>query len=54
VAVAAEAYLRATHAVVAGGQRIIVKSGPFFYQDLRESHIPFLSFRGEKLTRKTS
>jgi len=34
VAVAAEAYVRATYAEAAGGQRIIVKSGPFFYQDL--------------------
>jgi nucleoside-diphosphate-sugar epimerase len=34
VAVAAEAHVRATHAAAAGGQRIIVKSGPFFYQDL--------------------
>jgi nucleoside-diphosphate-sugar epimerase len=34
VAVAAEAHVRATSAVAASGQRIIVKSGPFFYQDL--------------------
>ena len=54
VAVAAEAYVRATHAVVAGGQRIIVKSGPLFYQDLRELHIPFLPSGRENLTRKTS
>ncbi|KAI9509130.1 D-lactaldehyde dehydrogenase [Russula earlei] len=34
VAVAAEAHVRAAHAVRAGGQRIIVRSGPFFYQDI--------------------
>jgi hypothetical protein len=43
VTVAAEAHVRATHAVAAGGNRIIVRSGPFFYQDLRKFHIPFLS-----------
>ena len=42
VAVAAEAHVRATHAAAAGGQRIIVKSGPFFYQDLRKLYIPLL------------
>ena len=36
VAVAAEAHVRATHAVAAGGERIIVRSGPFYYQDLRK------------------
>ena len=45
VAVAAEAHVRATHATAAGGQRIILRSGPFFYQDIRESHNPpFLPF----------
>jgi hypothetical protein len=38
VAVAAEAHVRATHAAAAGGERIIVRSGPFFYQDFRKSH----------------
>ncbi|KAF8493052.1 D-lactaldehyde dehydrogenase [Russula emetica] len=37
IAVAAEAHVRATHAVAAGGQRIIVKSGTFFYQDLLDA-----------------
>ena len=45
VAVAAEAHVRATHAAAAGGQRIVLRSGPFFYQDIRESHNPpFLPF----------
>lgn len=44
VAVAAEAHVRATHTIAAYGQRIIVKSGPLFYQDLREWYIPFLYF----------
>jgi nucleoside-diphosphate-sugar epimerase len=44
VAVASEAHVRATHAVAAGGHRIIVRSGPFFYQDLRKFHIPFMSY----------
>ena len=43
VAVAAEAHVRATRAVAAGGHRIIVRSGPFFYQDIRKFHILFLS-----------
>jgi hypothetical protein len=47
VAVAAEALVRATHAAAAGGPRIIVKSGPFFYQDLGKLYIPFLSFHIE-------
>ncbi|KAI0272957.1 hypothetical protein BGY98DRAFT_936540 [Russula aff. rugulosa BPL654] len=34
VEVAAEAHVRATHAVAAGGHRIIVRSGPFFFQNL--------------------
>jgi len=34
VTVAAEAHVRATQAAAAGGQRIIIKSGSFFYQDL--------------------
>jgi nucleoside-diphosphate-sugar epimerase len=37
VSVASEAHVLATHAVAAGGQRIIVKSGPFFFQDLLDS-----------------
>jgi hypothetical protein len=44
VAVAAEAHVRATRAVAAGGHRIIVRSGPFFYQDIRKFHILFLSY----------
>ena len=36
VAVAAEAHVRATHVPAAGGHRIIVRSGPFFYQDIRK------------------
>jgi hypothetical protein len=44
VAVAAEAQVRATHTATAGGQRIIVKSGPLFYQDLRTLYIPFSCF----------
>jgi hypothetical protein len=42
VAVAAEAHVRATRAAAAGGQRIIVASGSFFYQDLREFYISFV------------
>jgi hypothetical protein len=42
VAVVAEAHVRATYTAAAGGQRIILSSGPFFYQDLRELHIPFV------------
>ena len=34
MAFAAEAHVRATHVAAAGGERIIVKSGPFFYQDI--------------------
>ena len=45
VAVAAEAHVRATHAGGAGGERILVTSGSFFYQDIRECCIPFPSFR---------
>ncbi|KAI0288553.1 hypothetical protein B0F90DRAFT_1827342 [Multifurca ochricompacta] len=37
VAVAAEAHVRATHVAAAGGERIIVTSGPFFYQDLLDA-----------------
>jgi hypothetical protein len=37
VSVAAEAHVRATHAATAGGERIIVRSGYFFYQDIRKS-----------------
>ena len=56
VAVAAEAYVRATQAAAAGGQRIIVKSGPFFYQDLREFYfVPIFNTRNLMVvTRKTS
>jgi hypothetical protein len=56
VAVVAEAHVRATHAVAAGGQRIVT-SGPFFYQDFRMSYIPFVSFIREPrvdVTRKTN
>jgi hypothetical protein len=41
VAVAAEAHVRATSAAAAGGERIIVRSGSFFYQDLRELNFSF-------------
>ncbi|KAF8492965.1 D-lactaldehyde dehydrogenase [Russula emetica] len=37
VAVVSEAHVRATHIVAAGGHRIIVRSGPFFYQDLLDA-----------------
>ena len=47
VAVAAEAHVRATQSASAGGQRIIVKSGPLLYQDLRKFYTPFLSFCSE-------
>jgi nucleoside-diphosphate-sugar epimerase len=40
VSVAADAHVRATHAVAAGGERIIIRSGHFFYQDIRESLFP--------------
>ena len=36
--------MRATHAVAAGGHRIIVKSGPFCFQDIRKFRTPFLSY----------
>jgi hypothetical protein len=36
VAVVSEAHVRAIHAAAAGGHRIIVRSGPFFFQDLRK------------------
>lgn len=44
VAVTAEAHVRATHTVAAGGQRNILNSGPFVYQDLRKSYYPLLPF----------
>ena len=44
VAVVAEAHMRATHAVAAGGHRIIIRSGPFVFQDIRKFHILFLSY----------
>ncbi len=47
VAVAAEAHVRATFTAAAGGQRIIVRSGPFFYQDLRKLHIHFVPSTSE-------
>jgi len=37
VTFAAEAHVRATHAAAAGGERIIVRSGSFFYQDLLDA-----------------
>ena len=37
VSVAAEAHVLATHAPAAGGERIIVRSGYYFYQDFRKS-----------------
>jgi len=37
VTVAAEAHVRAMHAAAAGGERIIVRSGSFFYQDLLDA-----------------
>ena len=33
VGVVAEAHVRSTHAAAAGGERIIIRSGPYFYQD---------------------
>ena len=44
VVVIAEAHVRATNAAAAGGQRILVTSGTFFYQELRKSYIQFLFF----------
>ena len=41
VGVVAEAHVRATHAAAAGGERIIVSSGDFYYQELRKLFIPF-------------
>ena len=41
VRVAAEAHVRATHAAAAGGERIIVRSGYFFFQDFRKSAVLF-------------
>jgi len=41
VAVAAEAHMRAANAVGAGGQRIIVRSGPFTFQHIRKLYISF-------------
>ncbi|KAI9458397.1 D-lactaldehyde dehydrogenase [Lactarius psammicola] len=35
VSAAADAHVRATHAAAAGGQRIIVRSGYFFHQDIQ-------------------
>ncbi|KAI9458401.1 D-lactaldehyde dehydrogenase [Lactarius psammicola] len=37
VSIAADAHVRAAHATAAGGERIIVRSGYFFYQDIRKS-----------------
>jgi len=39
VAVVAEAHVRATHAVAVGGERIILRSGPYFVQDFRKLSI---------------
>ena len=36
VSVAADAHVCATHAAAAGGERIIIRSGYFFYQDIRK------------------
>jgi len=47
VAVTAEAHVRATQTAAAGGQRIILNSGHFFYQDFREYHNPLLQFVSE-------
>jgi hypothetical protein len=44
VAVVAEAHVRATHSAAAGGERIIVTSGPFFYQDICKFYISFLFY----------
>ncbi|KAI0245430.1 hypothetical protein BJV78DRAFT_390093 [Lactifluus subvellereus] len=53
--VAAEAYVRATYAAPAGGERIIIRAGLFFYQDICELYIYFLlCIRGLDLTHKTS
>ena len=53
VAVAAESHVRATHAANAGGERIIVSAGNFFYQDLRKLHIPVPAFHSKELTDTT-
>jgi hypothetical protein len=37
VSVAGEAHVLATRAAAAGGERIIIRSGYFFYQDFRKS-----------------
>ncbi|KAH9973392.1 D-lactaldehyde dehydrogenase [Russula compacta] len=37
VALVAEAHVRATHAAAAGGERIIVRSGHFYYQDFLDA-----------------
>lgn len=37
VSVAADAHVRATHAAAAGGERIIVRSGYLFYQDILDA-----------------
>ena len=43
VAVVAEAHVRATHAAAAGGERIILRSGPYFIQDFRKLYISIIS-----------
>jgi nucleoside-diphosphate-sugar epimerase len=53
VAVAAESHVRATHASNAGGERIIVSAGNFFYQDFRKLHIPVPTFHSKTLTDTT-
>ncbi|KAH9166716.1 D-lactaldehyde dehydrogenase [Lactarius sanguifluus] len=37
VSIAADAHVRATHSSAAGGERIIVRSGYFFYQDILDA-----------------
>ncbi|KAI9428925.1 D-lactaldehyde dehydrogenase [Lactarius indigo] len=39
VSIAADAHVRATHAAAAGGERIIVRSGYFFYQDILDAAV---------------
>ena len=47
VAVVAEAHVRATHSAAAGGERIIVRSGIFFYQEICKLYTSFYSTYGD-------
>jgi hypothetical protein len=53
--VVAQAHVRATHAEAAGGERIIVRSGPFYFQELRKLIAFFLCYTRESdVSRKPS